>query len=275
MSEKKPLNVLVYFGGKSRAVSILEKLLPANTRELCSPFFGSGVFEIYCAMHKNIKVHASDSFEPLINFWTRMQKDPVAVISFIKKLKPYLTRAFYLQLESIICVPSNTSYSAREESLRAAMFFVVNRASWGGRMCGHMYAQTATRDRLTASIIARLEQVNLQNLAFARLDFRTAIKRCPSHRLLFLDPPYYVEGKDNYYGFRDTRGDAFPHEELRRLLDKRKRWILCYNNHPVIRKLYSKFTMRSLTWAYGGTSTVKGKELVIVSDDLSDAINKL
>lgn len=69
---KSPLR---YPGGKSRAVKIISKYIPKETTSLCSPFFGGGSLEIYCAQN-GIRVYGYDSFWPLVDFWQVLLKNP-------------------------------------------------------------------------------------------------------------------------------------------------------------------------------------------------------
>ena len=48
MIVKSPLR---YPGVKSRAVKIISKYIPKGTTEICSPFFGGGSLELFCAQN--------------------------------------------------------------------------------------------------------------------------------------------------------------------------------------------------------------------------------
>ena len=79
---KSPLR---YPGGKSRAVKTIWKYIePLEPKKLCSPFFGGGSLEIFCAQ-KGIKVHGYDNFQPLVDFWRWLLKDPKKLAKNVKE----------------------------------------------------------------------------------------------------------------------------------------------------------------------------------------------
>lgn len=55
--------------------------------------------------------------------------------------------------------------------------------------------------------------------------------------LIYLDPPYYVKGRDLYYDFYEPK----DHAEVAALIIEninRQKWIVSYDNVPAIRDLY-------------------------------------
>ena len=40
-------SLLRYPGGKTKAIKQLKEFIPVGTKEICSPFFGGGSFELY------------------------------------------------------------------------------------------------------------------------------------------------------------------------------------------------------------------------------------
>ena len=70
------------------------------------------------------------------------------------------------------------------------------------------------------------------------------------------------------------------HEDLAKILKRRKRWILSYNNSKLVRELYSDFRIKKVQWAYGMTGTkARGKqdssEILVLSDDIKyDRVQK-
>lgn len=59
---------LKYPGGKFFARKELDKYIPEGTNEICSPFLGSGAFELYLT-RRDINVYAYDKFDVLVDFW--------------------------------------------------------------------------------------------------------------------------------------------------------------------------------------------------------------
>lgn len=120
--EKVP-TLLRYPGGKTRAIKFLRDYIPKNTKEICSPFFGGGAFELYL-INQGFSVYGYDSFSPLIKFWKAVLSDPRDLSNRVRSYYPLSKEKFYkLQKEILVT----------EDSLEvAAIFFVLNRSSYSG-----------------------------------------------------------------------------------------------------------------------------------------------
>ena len=63
------------------------------------------------------------------------------------------------------------------------------------------------------------------------------VSRWPEDTLIYLDPPYYVKGRDLYYDFYEQE----DHERVATFVlghIRHQHWIVSYDNVPEIRKLY-------------------------------------
>lgn len=98
------------------------------------------------------------------------------------------------------------------------------------------------------------------------IEFLESIKgRIGHNSLTYLDPPYYVQGKNLYANFYDEKdhkkiaeymvGYSFP-------------WIVSYDNENGIRELYKRY--RSITYDinYSAGDTYKGREVIFFAPDL-------
>ena len=133
--------------------------------------------------------------------------------------------------------------------------------------------------RFDKKSVQRLRQFSGRNITVSKIDFRKSI---PKHKnsLIYADPPYYIE-KNKFYGnMGDMQFKQKDHEELAKILKRRKHWILSYNNSKLVRELYSDFRIKKVRWAYGMTGTkARGKqdssELLVLSDDIKyDSVQK-
>ena len=133
--------------------------------------------------------------------------------------------------------------------------------------------------RFDKKSVQRLRQFSGRNITISKIDFRKSI---PKHKSAFIyaDPPYYIE-KNKFYGnMGDMQFKQKDHEELAKILKRRKRWILSYNNSKLVRELYSDFRIKKVRWAYGMTGTKsRGKydssEILVLSDDIKyDGVQK-
>lgn len=252
-------SILRYPGGKSRAVDIILNLIPENTTKMIAPFFGGGSIELACASIKNIEVEGYDIFIPLVNFWKCLLDNPKKLGKIIRKYHPLSKKRFY-ELQKEIMITTN-------QWDQAAIFFVLNRASFSGStLSGGM---SPSHPRFNIESIERLESFTsnkLKNKLFVEAkDFSDVIKSDDS-TLLYCDPPYLIKNK--LYGDKGNAHKNFDHKKLFDLLENRKNWILSYNNCPEIREMYKNYEHIIPQWKYGMGKDKDSKEIIILSPDL-------
>jgi DNA adenine methylase len=251
---------LRYPGGKSRAVKIISKYIPKGTKEMCSPFFGGGSFEISCAQN-GIRVYGYDSFQPLVDFWQILLNDPDKLADSVERYRPLRKERFYelqkVQLES------------KNKLERATLFFVLNRSSFSGSTLsgGMATGGNDNNPRFTKSSIERLRRFRLKSLSVELADFKKSIL---SHKntLLYLDPPYLIRSK--LYGRKGDLHRGFDHEGLAKILKNRDKWILSYNNSKEIHDLYSDYAILHPDWKYGMSNNKTSREVLILSHDIKE-----
>ena len=236
-SQQSRTSVLRYPGGKTRAVAHIRSFFPKEIDALASPFMGGGSIEISCAAD-GIKVFAADAFAPLVNFWQHAKKDAGALADRVATHHPLARRQFYILQKS--------AKGVRCDRERAAIFFVLNRSSFSGLTeSGGMSPNHA---RFNASAINRLRDFRADNLEITCADYRETL-RAHVDKFLYLDPPYANGGR--LYGRRGDMHEGFDHEDLADRLKARTGWVLSYNDHPDIRKLYQGFDIVTPDWKYG------------------------
>ena len=59
--------------------------------------------------------------------------------------------------------------------------------------------------------------------------------------------------------------EYFDHKLLFELLNKKKNWILTYNNCEYIRNLYSNYIILDVNWSYGMNTSKLSSEIIIIS----------
>ncbi len=81
----------------------------------------------------------------------------------------------------------------------------------------------------------------------------------------YLDPPYYVKGRDlylNYYNDDDHRAIA------KAIKKYRGKWIVSYDAVPFIKDLYKNCRQNEYYLSYSAGNPAKGKEIMVYSDGL-------
>ena len=281
--ETKTLSPLRYPGGKSKAikkiVSFIIPNIPKN-KKVCSPFFGGGSIEIYLAK-KGYQVYGYDAFQPLVDFWQVLLKDPSKLAGQVQK-KLELDENNFKNIQRDF----KENYKNYTKLKRAYLFYILNRTSYSGTtLSGGMAIDKKKRSwkrinpRFDKKSVQRLRQFSGRNLTVSKIDFRKSIPKY-KNAFIYADPPYYIE-KNKFYGnMGDMQFKQKDHEDLAKILKRRKHWILSYNNSKLVRELYSDFRIKKVRWAYGMTGTKsRGKqdssELLVLSDDIKyDSVQK-
>lgn len=254
---EKPL--LRYPGGKTRAVSIILKLIPNTVRTICAPFLGGGSVEIACAS-RGIKIKAYDIFLPLVEFWQYLLEDPTKLANEVKKFYPLPKEKFY-HLQAI-------QFSIKNGLTRAAVFYVLNRCSYSGStLSGGM---SPGHPRFTMSSIQRLREFYNPNIKVEAMDFKESISQ-NEESFLYLDPPYLIKNK--LYGRNGDTHKDFDHIGLRRILQNRNQWILSYNNCPEIIQMYGDYKILFPVWKYGMSNNKDSREILVLSKDVQEFHN--
>ena len=244
---KSPLR---YPGGKTRAAKYILTFIPRDTQELCSPFLGGGSVELAVAA-RGTKVYGYDIFEPLECFWKCLKLDRNLLANFADDLRTPneegdlgITKEVFNEFKKDLKSQEIYTFEA------AAKFYALNRSSFSGATLSGGYSKEAAYKRFTDSSIQRLRNTKLTNFIVGGADFKTSIPRHPD-AFLYCDPPYMLEKNNNLYGNRGSTHSNFDHEGLFTLLNKRKGWLLSYNNSPQIREMYKDYEIFEAHWAYG------------------------
>ncbi len=120
------------------------------------------------------------------------------------------------------------------------------------------------------NLIERIESIAeyADRIELTKMDAVELIKsiKNPSDKTFcYLDPPYYVKGRDlylNYYNDDD-------HKAIAKAIKKYKgKWIISYDAVDFIRELYKDYRQKEYYLSYSAGNPAKGKEIVVYSDGL-------
>lgn len=251
---KSPLR---YPGGKTRAITILEKYVathfPSKT-VLLSPFFGGGSFEL--SQKTKCKIYGNDLFVPLYNFWKVQQAQPHDLVKAIRSKMPVTKESFQTMRATIL---------ENEDSLdQAAAYFCINRCSFSGAtLCGGFSAQAA-QGRLTESSLQTLAACDTKDIEFSNMDCIAFLDAHPQTEATFVyaDPPYYISSY--IYGKDGDMHTSFNHEAFAAAIQKRSDWMISYNDCEYIRNLYKDCRIIKESWSYGMNASKKSSEIIIL-----------
>ncbi len=133
------------------------------------------------------------------------------------------------------------------EIQRAARFLWLITRSFGGK--GDSFGTSQKQG--VSSLQNRIERVRelslrLDRVVIENLDYAELIRKYdhPAN-FFYCDPPYTT-------GYTYANSKRFSHEALRDVLGKVKgRWILSYDDNPLVHELYKGFEMKQVTRAKG------------------------
>lgn len=243
-------SLLRYPGGKTKAINQLKEFIPAGTKEICSPFFGGGSFELYLST-KGVKIHAYDNFDLLVNFWQCVLENSNMLSHNVELLFPLSKERFYSLQKKVNNIPNKW--------MRAATFYALNRSSFSGM--GLSGGMSPNHPRFTESSIYRLSEFNY-NFMIEKLSFEESIKKHDC--LIYADPPYFI--KEKLYGNKGDMHKYFDHEKLAKILNERGNFILSYNNCEEIRDMYKEHNFHYPEWKYGLGNDKNSREILITSN---------
>jgi DNA adenine methylase len=275
-----------YPGGKAKIVDIIvEKINPIYIDNNCDifiePFFGSGAVGLKLAQQGLLnEVWFNDMDKGISSIWNAVYYKPNELIEEIEKYKPSVDDFFKFKIE--LCDQSYLDYGPIVEvALKKIAIHQMSFSGLGtmaGSPIGGKNQIDSDGNLKKYQIDCRwssknlIKNIILVNDLFGGLhsrvggcsffDYKSVInwsndikKKC----FYYLDPPYYVMGKQLYQnGFEDEE-----HVRLSKLLKKQKYWVLSYDDNPFIRKLYNWANIEEVGVNYTINNKGECRELLI------------
>jgi DNA adenine methylase len=274
-NNKSPIR---YPGGKTRACKILEKVIIEHfdietIDTIISPFFGGGSFEFHMQNKYKIKLIVNDKFTPLYNFWNQIKINKNILCEELREITEISKDDFMKYRSSIMSLNNNILEQAKQ-------YFIINRCSFNGSTLSGGFSFEASKKRYTPSSINKIEELNFTNIDIYNKDFYDFINNNDNNnndnnnndnnnnekRIIFLDPPYYLEKKSKLYGNNGDMHEDFNHQLLYELIIIKKNWIMTYNNNDYIRNLYKDYKIIDVNWTYCMNKDKKSSEIIIISN---------
>ena len=265
-SNKSPLR---YPGGKTRACKILDTIINdyfdiKSFDTIISPFFGGGSFEFHMQNKYNLKLIVNDKFTPLYNFWKQIKNDKTVLCEELRKVIQ-VSKDDFMNYRKIILTLNDDVFT------QALYYFIINRCSFSGSTLSGGFSLESSKKRFTQSSINNIELLDFTNIDIYNNDFTDFINDIDNEdenkRLMFLDPPYYLEKKSKLYGNNGDMHENFNHQLLFELINTKRNWIMTYNNCDYIKSLYKDFRIIDVNWSYGMNNNKKSLEIVILSNN--------
>ncbi len=266
---------LRYPGGKSKLSWLVKDVMTENNMlggEYIEPYAGgAGVALELLLTGLASHIHINDLNIGVFSFWDSLLNQTERFISQIYNCKLDM-ETWHKQREIL------SSTSEHEPLAIGFAFFYLNRTNRSGIINGGViggYNQTGNykidarfnKDGLIDRIIKiakRSDQISLYNQDAEK--FLKEIDEAKlQNALIYIDPPYYINGRrlyDNFYEHLD-------HHRISNLIKNLQTpWMLSYDDHIEIRKMYSRFRVSEIDLVYSAAKKTKGQEVAFFSNNL-------
>lgn len=246
-----------WVGGKSRLRKTILERIPEH--QCYVEVFGGAAWVLFAKEPSPAEVY-NDVDGELVNLFLILQRRPEEFLEAFNNML-YAREVF----ESL----KTTDPRWLDELTRAVRFFYLIRASFGGKMeaFGTTTGRSLTLNLEKLSGLVEDAHQRLQKVQIERLTYELCLERYDrEHTFFYLDPPYWEDEK-----FRYALGPGRHRELAKRLRGLQGRWLLSYNDHEEVKRMYEGFRIEEIKATYHignivGTSK-RVKELLIRNYD--------
>lgn len=268
---------LRYPGGKGKVASFFNQLVSTNFIDdgiYVEPYAGGASVALYLLFNESVsKVIINDVDKSIFAFWycvlnkteelcRLINEVPVTIETWKeqKRIQKNKNKAGIVKLGFSTFFLNRTNRSG-----------ILNAGVIGGQKqisrwkMDARYNKTELVNRIKR-ISAYKDRIELHNTDALDL-IKFLRKTLPEKTLFFLDPPYYIKGKDlylNHYKERDHKKIATEMSKV-----KKQKWVVTYDSVEPIRKLYYAHRQKTYTLNYSAGQPIKGEEVMIFSDNLN------
>jgi DNA adenine methylase len=268
---------LRYPGGKGKLAAFVKRLVEINglnDGEYVEPYAGGAAIGLELLLQEYVaKIHINDVSRPVFAFWKSVL-DCTSQLTRLVRDTPITVRSWDTQ-KRILANPEDHD----DLALGFATFFlnrtnrsgILNGGIIGGRDQSGPWKIDARFNR--SELIHRIESIASlrRRISLSREDAYTfllaRLTSLPTNSLIYLDPPYYVKGKDLYYDYY-THDDHVRVASLMTKRVRRQKWIVSYDNVPAIRKMYAGCRRLIYRIGYSAREVREGSEVMFFGDGL-------
>lgn len=267
---------LRYPGGKARLGPFFGDLVRSNKladKAYVEPFAGGAGVAIYLLLGEFVNsIYINDLDQTVHAFWRAILEHTDEFCELVQSVP--LTPQEWDRQKTILTAGRGSSSTLQ---LGFATFY-LNRTNRSGILNGGMIGGREQTGRWKldarfnrAELTRRITRISRyrQRIHLSNEDALTFLKhlspKLGNDALLYLDPPYYTKGQRLYTNF-------YRHDDHRNIFNflstTRSPWVVSYDNHPVIRSLYSAFRISRYSLEYSAREWRKGSEVMFFSREM-------
>jgi DNA adenine methylase len=247
--------LLRYPGSKEKLIDIIWPRFPesmvhelwsnALTWEYREPFFGGGAvgLDILKRLSPKCSVWINDIDPGVIALWESIRNVPDDLVRLVSQFEP-TSEAFYRFRNE----DGDSTLPQTEAGFRKLALHRISFSGLGAKAGGPIGGKDQDGAKYTVGCRWNPDRIKNQIGKFHKMlsrfpafrctcgDFTPLIETAPRKCFIYVDPPYYENGP-KLYKYHFSEGD---HVRLAGLLRKcQASWVLSYDDHPVIKELYS------------------------------------
>jgi DNA adenine methylase len=268
---------LRYPGGKSIMTSFFEALFERNNlRDVvyCEPYAGGAGAAVNLLLNNSVAaIRINDASIGIYSFWNALIADGDRFLEQVEQTP--VTLSEWQKQRRVFKQATVPSFE-----LGFATFFLSRTNRSGILAAGPIGGQEEKCQRKAKyKLDCRFNRKDLMNrlrniigfrerIFVSNLDALEFLKQLKGENLfVYLDPPYYRQGKALYLNYYQHEDHVMLSKFLRRTANFR--WVLSYDNVPEILALYADFPLHQFTLSYTAQDVKNGSELLTHSAGLS------
>ncbi len=275
MPSPAPVSPLRYPGGKALLANYISDVLESHLLTGCSfyeTYLGGAAVSLDLLGKGSIANAVWVERDPLVYaFWHSVLNDPEGLSAAINDLDITIDTWEAFQHYRDVLSPNDVSFSLLELGV-AGLFFnrtnfsgILGAGPIGGRNQSSKYGIDCrfNKNRIIEQIWSVSEYSDLIELHYGdAIEFmlRNAETISTGFNFVYIDPPYYTQGKKLYRYFYEDK----DHLALANFIGEQGYpWLISYDDHPRIRELYGQNEIQPIYLDYKVKSSRRAKELLI------------
>lgn len=268
---------LRYPGGKGKLARFVKEVIRANRLydgEYVEPYAGGAAIAFELLLQEYVlQVRINDVNHHVYSFWKSVLNDTEELCRLV--MDTPLTIESRDRQKAIFANPDQHSYV----QVGFATFFlnrtnrsgILNAGVIGGRDqtgpwkidARYNARELIFRIESIAKLRSRIKLTHSDAIVFLRY----GLPKWPKKTLIYLDPPYYVRGRELYYDYYKDEDHAEVAEHVASKMVDRF-WMVSYDNVAAIKRLYAGFQSMVYDVGYSAREVRTGKEVMFFSTKL-------